>query len=186
MKSNPPARHPATPWLQSAGALALIGVLGSCSEATLPPPPAAPPPPPVIATAPTVPAGPPPAADWREAGFTAGEWQWQPGLARFTSGGAVLFSLECRAATRTVRLVRPGATAASGAIELATTTLTRPLPAAAEPAAGLVAELPAGDPLLDAMAFSRGRFSVEASGAAPLVLPAWPEVARVVEDCRRP
>jgi hypothetical protein len=34
------------------------------------------------------------------------------------------------------------------------------------------------------MAFSRGRFMVEAQGMATLVLPAWPEPARVVEDCR--
>jgi len=38
--------------------------------------------------------------------------------------------------------------------------------------------------LLDAIAFSRGRFSVEAAGTARLVIPAWPEAARVVEACR--
>jgi len=40
------------------------------------------------------------------------------------------------------------------------------------------------DPLLDAMAFSKGRFAVEAPGAAPLYVPSWPEVTRVIEDCR--
>ena len=40
------------------------------------------------------------------------------------------------------------------------------------------------DPLLDAIAFSRGRFTVESESGAMLVLPAWPEPARVVEDCR--
>jgi hypothetical protein len=45
--------------------------------------------------------------------------------------------------------------------------------------------LPASDPLLDQMAFSRGRFLVTAEGGESLVVPAWPEFARVIEDCRR-
>lgn len=44
--------------------------------------------------------------------------------------------------------------------------------------------LPANDPLIDAMGFSRGRFIVETPGATPLVIPAWAEVQRVAEDCR--
>lgn len=44
--------------------------------------------------------------------------------------------------------------------------------------------LPASDPLLDQMAFSRGRFMVTAEGGASIVVPAWPEFARVVEECR--
>jgi hypothetical protein len=40
------------------------------------------------------------------------------------------------------------------------------------------------DPLLDAMAFSRGRFTLEMAGAQTLVLPAWSEIGRVIEDCR--
>jgi hypothetical protein len=39
------------------------------------------------------------------------------------------------------------------------------------------------DPLLDQMAYSRGRFML-AAGGQELIVPAWPEVARVVEDCR--
>ena len=39
-------------------------------------------------------------------------------------------------------------------------------------------------PLLYSLAYSRGRFVVEGGGAARLVLPAWPEAARAIEDCR--
>jgi hypothetical protein len=46
------------------------------------------------------------------------------------------------------------------------------------------AQLGARDPLLDAMAFSKGRFAVEVTGLPMLYLPAWPEVTRVIEDCR--
>ena len=41
------------------------------------------------------------------------------------------------------------------------------------------------DPMLDKMAYSRGRFVVEVTGLSPLKLPNWAEVSRVIEDCRR-
>ena len=47
-----------------------------------------------------------------------------------------------------------------------------------------MAELAASDPLLDAIAFSRGRFAVDVPGTAPVYVPAYPEITRVVEDCR--
>jgi hypothetical protein len=48
----------------------------------------------------------------------------------------------------------------------------------------VAAELSPVDRQLDALAFSRGRFLVSVKGAADLVIPAWPELARVIEDCR--
>jgi hypothetical protein len=44
--------------------------------------------------------------------------------------------------------------------------------------------LPARDALLDAIAFSRGRFALEAAGLETLYLPSYPEISRVVQDCR--
>ena len=44
--------------------------------------------------------------------------------------------------------------------------------------------LNADDPLLDAMAITKGRFAVELEGASTLYLPSWAEVTRVIEDCR--
>jgi hypothetical protein len=69
---------------------------------------------------------------------------------------------------------------------ISTTTGSRALTATrlSEGEASVGVSLPAGDPLLDAMAFSRGRIAIEVSGMAPLYLPAWPELARVIEDCR--
>ncbi len=40
------------------------------------------------------------------------------------------------------------------------------------------------NPHLDAMAFSRGRFLVTMDGTADMVVPSWPELTRVIEDCR--
>jgi hypothetical protein len=48
----------------------------------------------------------------------------------------------------------------------------------------LLSRVGANDPFLDSIAFSRGRFSVEVPGTPMLVIPSWPEAARVVEDCR--
>ena len=47
-----------------------------------------------------------------------------------------------------------------------------------------VAVVAARDPLLDAIALTRGRFAVETPGQPTLYLPAWAEVTRVIEDCR--
>jgi hypothetical protein len=48
----------------------------------------------------------------------------------------------------------------------------------------MLATLPASDTLFDQIAFSRGRFLVRASGGGDLVLPSWPEPARLIEECR--
>ncbi|MBV7266682.1 hypothetical protein [Erythrobacter ani] len=48
----------------------------------------------------------------------------------------------------------------------------------------LAAILFAGDPLLDAMAITKGRFAVQTQGLPTLYVPAWVEVGRVIEDCR--
>jgi hypothetical protein len=44
--------------------------------------------------------------------------------------------------------------------------------------------LQASDPFLDAIAFSKGRFAVEVPGAPTLYIPSYPEITRVIEDCR--
>lgn len=44
--------------------------------------------------------------------------------------------------------------------------------------------LPPNDPLLDAIAFTRGRFMVSLSEYPNLIVPAAPEISRVIEDCR--
>jgi len=40
------------------------------------------------------------------------------------------------------------------------------------------------DPFLDAMAITKGRIAIETEGMRTLYLPAWPEITRVIEDCR--
>ena len=105
--------------------------------------------------------------------------------ASFTNatGNAQLW-LHCTRATRRVTIAKP-ASAAAPSLNVWTSSLTRSLPASFNAAtARLSADLGAWDPLLDALATSRARTGFSAGTQAPLVLPAWPEPARVIEDCR--
>jgi len=72
-------------------------------------------------------------------------------------------------------------------LQIAAETTTRLLSSSAREVLGrrgLAADLPATDPLLDAMAISKGRFAVQTGGETTLYVPSWPEVTRVIEDCR--
>lgn len=70
-------------------------------------------------------------------------------------------------------------------MRIRTETRDQMLTAEPVPMTGLVAvSLSASDPLLDAMAVTKGRFAVEVEGMQPLYIPAWAEVTRVIEDCR--
>ena len=138
---------------------------------------------------PVVPAPVPQPADWRDLPATPGAWTYvadaRGSLALFGPAGAdALAVLRCDRANRRLFLSRAGA--ATGPFTVRTSSATRQLVTGAtggDPPY-VAAVLPATDPLLDAMAFSRGRFALEQPGAPPLALPAWAEVGRVVEDCR--
>ena len=167
--------------------LALLTIAGSCVPATprpsnthvaLPPSRL----PPVVSL-------PPPAADWRDWPVTPGTWAYRRdergAVAMFGQPGADASAvLRCDLPNRRMFLSRTGA--ATGGFTVRTSSVTRQLATGATGGtpAYVAATLAANDPLLDAMAFSRGRFTLEQPGQPPLVLPAWAEVGRVVEDCR--
>ena len=102
-----------------------------------------------------------------------GQWSY----AAIATGGEARFggqlSLLCNKHARTITISRPGTPA--GAMTIVTDTQSRTLPPN-----GILA---ATDTLLDAMAFSRGRFIVS-GGSAAVAIPSWPEAARSIEDCR--
>ena len=72
------------------------------------------------------------------------------------------------------------------AMSISTETTTRQLQITgignATPVFGV--SLDPNDPILDAMAITKGRFAVGVEGERTLYLPAWTEVSRVIEDCR--
>ena len=119
----------------------------------------------------------------------AGTWSYQAiaggSQARFVdTTGTGRLAIQCNKATRRVTISRTSTTAAN-AMQVWTDSATRALAARYE-ANGyrISADLAANDRLLDAIAFSRGRFAIIVAGMETLVVPAWPEPARVVEDCR--
>ncbi|WP_128893005.1 hypothetical protein [Erythrobacter sp. HKB08] len=163
----------------------------------------APPPPPIVqerprpVPTPTPTPTPPPAVvepeydNWADAPQTPGDWSYvsERGETLAIYGVASndpAFILRCNRQTRRVGIARVGAINVSVPMRIRTETEERlltvtPLPGAR---AMLTTELDPNDRLLDAMAFSRGRFAVETAGLPTLYLPSWPEVTRVIEDCR--
>lgn len=104
-------------------------------------------------------------------------------VARF--GGNTLV-LSCDRSAGMVTLMRPGSAQGHVPMTVITSNMTRPITgmAVATNPPVIAATLTARDGLLDAMAFSRGRFAVETQGLPTLYVPSWPEVSRVIEDCR--
>lgn len=160
-------------------------MLAGCAP---PPRPAAPPPPPPRAVAATPP---PPVAlgpDWNDWPRTPGSWRYSVsgarGSATFGVAQAMVAALTCDRSTGMVSLSVPADAATPITVRTSTTTRTLTSHADATTPAIIQADLPAADPLLDAIAFSRGRFTVERAGSAPLVLPPYAEIGRVIEDCR--
>lgn len=160
-------------------ALTALAFLSACATRRPTPPPPPPPPPPTPVTAPRP--APTPSLGWQEAPLTPGDWAYRAGAAEFAGPDGPLFRVACEPGSR-IALLRIAPLPAD-ALTVRTTLLERSL-AASPIAPGIVARLPAGDPLFDAIAFSRGRIAVEAGTAPDLILPAWPEIGRVVEDCR--
>jgi hypothetical protein len=161
------------------GTAAAAMALAACVPRTAPPAPVpAPPPQPVPPPAPA-----PPPADWRDAPLSQGDWDYgqRPGPRAAFGAEVPLFAAACASAGQ-ITLTRIGA-ATGPTLTIGTTFGERSLPASSD-GAMTRATLAAADPLLDEMAFSRGRFVVEVGGQPDLILPTWPELARLIEECR--
>ena len=100
------------------------------------------------------------------------------------SSGHPQLTIRCTRSTRRIAILKNAPTA-SPTMWIWTSSQTRSLPATYDAASARVsADLGAYDPLLDAIASSRGRIGFSTSGLAALVMPPWADVARVIEDCR--
>ena len=104
-------------------------------------------------------------------------------VARFGNDALVL---SCNREGGAVSIIRPGTVSGQVPMTILTSSGVRTLSAVgvAGPPPTVAVSLPARDATLDAMAFSRGRFAIETAGLPTLYLPSWPEVSRVIEDCR--
>ena len=176
-------------------------VLGSCA-APAPPPPlppgvaTLPPPPPlnpVVTPSPTpAPSLEPIIGSWMNAPQSPGDWFYvsRPPFSFAAFGASETdfgFVMRCDRANGVVALGRVSEAQDERAMRVLTETSNRQL--TGEPRQGsietlIATDLRASDSLLDAMAISKGRIAVEVAGEETLYMPSWPEITRVIEDCR--
>ena len=129
------------------------------------------------------------AADWRDWPVTPGTWAYRRDArgshraVRPGGGRDARLTLRCDAAARRLYLSRAGA--ATAPLSVRTTTLTRALPM--QPTGGTpayVARARGGGSAARRDGVQPGAFHRRTGGRPALVVPAWPEIGRVVEDCR--
>ena len=170
----------------AAPALAALLILPGCVSAPAPPPP-----PPV---APAPPPPPPPVAkDWRDWPVAAGDWSYRPladgSIASFGQPGQPpLLTFRCERTGRRIVVARatplpPDQIVGQMRVRTSFGAAEWPLTPGGEPGYALAVRA-GNDAAFDRIAYSRGRFAIEAPGAPPLAVPNWAEVSRVIEDCR--
>lgn len=175
----------------AAGAIALTFAIAACTSAPPPGPAPAPAPSPTTTAPAPLPIPAPAAPNWIDNPQTPGNWRY-----RAVNGGSIAefgdanseprLAIGCSAPGNQVSLIRYlPRPAAGGSMTVRTETATRTVTARSSQDGNAVSALfAANDPLLDAIALTRGRFAVEIAGAPALYLPNWAEVTRVIEDCR--
>lgn len=151
-----------------------------------------------VAPAPRAPAPTPPPVqqprydNYLDAPQTPGDWSYgqDPDETRaiFGQSPSYEFMLRCNTQTRRIRLIRNPQIGRIhvGFMTVTTETTERQFQTTlpSDSPGLLTVELDPRDPLLDAIAITKGRFAVAVEGQPTLYLPAWVEVSRVIEDCR--
>ncbi|WP_324807357.1 hypothetical protein SH584_11965 [Sphingomonas sp. LY29] len=106
--------------------------------------------------------------------ITAGQWVYVTTATGSEARYGNSLVIRCNRSARSVAIQRPASP--SSPLNILTSSTSRAIPAGGV--------LNARDPILDAIAFSRGRFLVMGGVGATLAIPSWPEAARSIEDCR--
>ena len=130
---------------------------------------------------------------WQDLPVSPGDWSYaanaQGSVARFGSTNDAIFMIQCSFGANgqaEIYLTRSGQSDGSPSMTIRTTNGSARFAAEAGKAGGIVTALAPHEPILDNMAFSRGRIMIGTPGLPDLVIPDWPELTRVIEDCRAP
>lgn len=172
------------------GLLGSLVLVGACIPRTSEPPPPQQPVQRPPAPAPAPPPPPPPPVDWADLPLTPGAWTYRDepaaSLALFgPPGSTASFVVRCEKGRGQVLMIREGITTGN-TMTVRTSFGARNFPLSVQQGSPnqVYTRVAANDPFLDSMVFSRGRISVQVPGTPMLVIPSWPEPARVIEDCR--
>lgn len=185
-------------YFYAAGALALTAIVAACSsgvsERYVQTAPVATPAPTPTPTPTPVPAPPPRVVNepmfenYLDAPQTPGTWlyadQSNGSMAVFQSPDRTpLLMLECDRVVNGIMLFRSSNGQSTRNATIRTETTQRSLQMQSS-GPGHSVWFGSRDPLLDAMAITKGRIAIGVEGERTLYLPAWVEISRVIEDCR--
>lgn len=132
------------------------------------------------------------AVDWRDIPRASGTWVYREdkrgSLALYGEPDSeALFLVRCNRANRRIYFSRAGQIA-NGTGSMAFTATHGGQSYTAQNSSGatpyIVAATGATDAYLDTIAFSRGSIAVTVTGQSMIVIPTWPEMTRIFEDCR--
>ena len=130
----------------------------------------------------------PPPVDLDAVQVTAGSWSYRAiaggSESNFIdSAGHVRLTVRCNRVSRIVSISRTEIATPAPALAVTTTYGLRNLTASFAQGT-LTAAIAANDPLLDDIAFTRGKWAIAKAGEGALVVPSWADPTRVFEDCR--
>jgi hypothetical protein len=117
-------------------------------------------------------------------------WNYRAGVATLEDlrvSGFPMLRFACDQVRKTIGISSiTGSVGIGSQISITTTfgTKVMPIPRAIGPHGEFSVELDAKDPFFDELAYTRGRFLVTLPSDVRLILPAAPEIARAIEDCR--
>lgn len=167
-----------------------IALLAACSTPE-PAPTPTPAPPQTVAPPPAPAPAPEPAGSWIDWPLAEGDWVYRSddrgSLALFGRPGSdATFIIRCALGSNMIFLSQKGSATNGGQMTLRASSGLKAFPTR-DTGGSLPYTAVALQPdeyMLDRIAFSRGRFAVQATGLTSLAIPIWPEFTRVVEDCR--
>ena len=130
-----------------------------------------------------------PAGHWTDWTIAAGAWVYRRddrgSIALYgTPGADALVTLRCDKARAKLFLSRASDVGGTMMVRTSSTSKAITVQLTGGKPAYAASEIGGSDPVLDAMAFSRGRIALELSGTLNIAIPVWAEIGRVVEDCR--
>lgn len=165
---------------------ALLAALAGCTAIPKADQQPAPPPPPPPAEAPPPAPAPVASKTWEERTLDQGAWRYDAAnrTAIFAQGGAPILTLRCTGNAMQLTTDRLQAGGQALAVDLRTHAGSARLRFEPQGAYGSYLSLAPNDNRLDQIAFSRGRFALEAVNGRALTLPVHAEIGRAIEDCR--